>query len=105
MEDVTKLLAVVISTDQASSTLLIRVTVPLTLHTGATGSAASSLVHISALTSRPRVHNILLRPGPHTAVILGVEHGPELGAVVVATDQAAPTLSAVVTIPLTLLST
>ena len=103
MEDVAELLAVVISTDQTSSTLLVTVTISLPLHTGVTGRATSPLVHISSLTSRPLVHRVLLHPGLHTAVVLGMEHGPELGAVVVAAHQAAPTLTAVVTVPLPLL--
>ena len=104
MENVSKLFAIVVSTDQTSATLLISVTVSLTLDTGAGRSAASPPVHISALTSGPRVHTVLLCPGPHhAAVVLGVEHGPELGAVVVAAHQAAPTLIAVVAVPLSLL--
>jgi len=74
MENVSKLFAVVVSTDQTSATLLISVTVSLTLDTGAGSSAASPRVHISALTSGPRVHTVLLCPGPHAAVVLGVEH-------------------------------
>ena len=105
MEYAAELLAVVVSTDKSSSTLQVTVTIPLALDTGVTGSAASALVHIPALTSRPRVHDVLLGPGPHAAVVLGVEHGPELLAVVVAAHQAGPTLAAVVTVPLSLLTT
>jgi len=60
MENVSKLFAVVVSTDQTSATLLIIVTIPLTLHAGVRGSTASPIVNIPALTSwRIRiVHNV-----------------------------------------------
>jgi len=102
MENAAELLAVVISTHQTSSTLLVTVTVSLSLHTGVTGSAAPTFVNIPSLTSRSSVH--VLGPGPHAAVVLGVEHGAELLAVVVAAHQAAHTLAAVVTVPLALLA-
>ena len=104
MENISKLFAVVVSADKLTSALLVSLAVPLPLHTGPGGGAALALVHIPPLTSRPWAREDILRRRLDAAVILGVEHRPELLTVVVPAHQAAPALAAVVTVALTLLS-
>ena len=61
MENVSKLFTVVVSTDQTTAALLVIVTIPLTLNTGVTGSAASACsihIRIPPLTSWRKIHNV-----------------------------------------------